>query len=85
MDTPHSLTCKDFIDVLDDYVEGRLPLSVTVVMDTHLSLCPSCHQYLAGYRQTVGLAKAVMEKPVAIPDELRAIIERTVRDAMRDN
>lgn len=50
--------CREVIDFLMAYIEDELSPAQRAVFEQHLSICPSCVNYLNGYRATVALAKA---------------------------
>lgn len=51
------ITCEDFEDLLDDYVDNALPISLRARLDVHLEDCAQCQETLEGYRLTIALAK----------------------------
>lgn len=55
-----SITCRELIDFLDDYVAGRLEPSAHQTFEQHLGICRHCRDYLATYRQTIALARGAM-------------------------
>ena len=74
-----TMTCRELIDFISDYLEGALPPSTTREFERHLTICPSCVAYLDGYRKAIRLGRLAMartEDPVgvSIPQSLvRAI------------
>jgi anti-sigma factor RsiW len=68
------LSCRELIDFLAAYLDGELAPEARADFDRHLSLCPSCVQYLASYRETVRLGKRACqpdtELPADVPSEL---------------
>ncbi len=68
------LTCRELIEFLDDYVEGRLEAAEQARFDDHLSRCSACVAYLSGYRGTlraVALACAEADAPPGdVPQQL---------------
>lgn len=52
------MTCRDFVDFLNDYLDGELLEHERAVFDAHLAICPPCVTYLQTYRQTVQLTQA---------------------------
>lgn len=40
-------TCKEFIDVMRDYVKGQMDPDVARDLDQHLADCPRCLDFLA--------------------------------------
>lgn len=53
------MTCRDALEILADYLDGRLTLAQQVAFRLHLGLCPDCRNYLDSYRQTVQATIAV--------------------------
>ena len=51
------MNCREFIDVLDDFVAGDLPGEAAAACAAHASRCPDCAAYLHSYRETLRLAK----------------------------
>jgi anti-sigma factor RsiW len=51
-----SLTCRELIGFLADYLDGELPEPTRRVFEDHLEDCPPCRDYLASYRTTIALA-----------------------------
>ena len=75
------MTCRDFTGFLDDYLTGQLPTHVRVQFETHLALCANCATYLAQYRDTIAMGRAVFREdetrlPPDVPDDLIAAILR---------
>lgn len=50
------ITCRELIQVLDDYQAGTLADDARAIFERHLSLCPPCCDYLKTYRDTIALA-----------------------------
>lgn len=68
------MTCREAIDVLDDYLDSALTPDVLARLEAHLSECAPCRAYLATYERTVELAAKV--NCVEMPPEVR----RRLRD-----
>jgi anti-sigma factor RsiW len=69
------VTCRELADFIADYLSGELPQPVRAAFDHHLSLCPNCRRYLAGYEQTLKLGRAAFDDdkaalPSDVPEEL---------------
>jgi anti-sigma factor RsiW len=68
------MTCKELVELVTDYLEGKLSHSETIRFQRHLAECDGCTTYLEQFRQTIKLAGALREEhidPVA-RDELLA-------------
>jgi anti-sigma factor RsiW len=46
------LTCRDFVELVTDYLEGALDDDTARRFDEHLALCPGCATYLDQMRET---------------------------------
>ncbi len=47
------LTCREFVELVTDYLEGALPPEERRRFEEHLSLCDGCDIYLHQMRQTI--------------------------------
>lgn len=57
------MTCRDALDFLADYLDGRLPLRQRISFGFHLFLCQNCRDYLDGYRKTIQVSRAAFAEP----------------------
>jgi anti-sigma factor RsiW len=60
------LVCREFVDLVTDYLEGTLPDGDRVRMDAHLAQCDGCAGYLEDMRRLADSLHATPEPP---PDE----------------
>lgn len=76
-----TITCREFIEFLLDYISGELPEDQRANFVEHLAVCPSCVAYMNTYLQTVELEKESLSDvedalPEDVPEELiQAILE----------
>jgi anti-sigma factor RsiW len=73
------ITCREFVEFLDDYLAQRLPPEQVAEFNNHLSGCPPCVTYLRTYRDSVTLARAALAAsaeplPDTVPEPLVAAI-----------
>ncbi len=74
------MTCLEFVEFLMAYLEQELGAAEREEFERHLNLCADCVNYLATYKETVRLGKALCDDPdgpppADAPDELvRAIL-----------
>jgi anti-sigma factor RsiW len=47
------MTCKELVEVVSDYLEGRLGEADRLRLEAHLAECPYCAEYIAQMRQTI--------------------------------
>lgn len=65
--------CSRVVDLLADYLEGRLPSRTHRDLDEHLNACTHCHTQLRTYRTTVSLLRGLHDSD--LPAELRTTAE----------
>jgi anti-sigma factor RsiW len=62
---PGMITCARAEELIDDFCEGGLAAGERRRAYVHFRVCPDCRSYLAAYRRTIELGKAVFEHPDA--------------------
>jgi anti-sigma factor RsiW len=78
------ITCREFVEFLDDYVDGKLQGERLAEFNNHLAGCPPCVTYMQTYREATKLVKAALahpEKPV--PDSVPAGLVEAILAARR--
>lgn len=91
MTEPPLLTCRELIDFIAEYLDGSLDEATRREFDRHLRVCPSCVNYLDGYRRAIALGKAALAPTEApantmVPETLVRAVQaahRTVRESQR--
>jgi len=56
----HVVTCREFVEFLDDYLSGSLPEAERTSFNDHLAQCPSCVAYMKAYQASVRLGRAAL-------------------------
>lgn len=69
------ITCREFVEFLDDYLDGRLEGERLAEFNNHLAGCPPCVIYMQTYRETTRLARAALVRseeplPESVPSGL---------------
>lgn len=72
------LSCREFVELVTDYVEGTLEAPTRERFDHHMDLCPGCEAYVDQMRETVARLGHI---PV---DSLTPEAQATLLDAFRD-
>jgi anti-sigma factor RsiW len=76
------MTCREFIEFLDDYVDGALPPGQRQFFDEHLAGCLDCQTYLESYKRTVRLGKlALTDGDGAVPEDVPEALVRAILSA----
>ena len=47
------MNCREFVDFLMEYLDGRLDASQAAVFQEHMRECPPCEVYLDTYQETI--------------------------------
>lgn len=76
--TARTLTCREVIDLLTDYVEDALPEQERRRVEAHLASCDGCTTYLEQMRETIRLTGMLTEEQIPEEEEQRLL------DAFRD-
>ena len=79
------LTCKQLIEALVDYVDGRLSLSRRFAVMVHLFCCGHCRSYLHDYQATIEASQKSMtqvdEPPaVEVPEDFVQAVLKARKD-----
>jgi len=59
---PDQPTCREIVELVTDYLEGRLPIEARTRLEQHLVYCDWCRVYLEQIRQTIRVAGSVSEE-----------------------
>ena len=63
------ISCQEVVEVVTDYLEGRLSAEDVAIFEAHLAICDGCQWYLDQMRTTVATVGRVSEEEV--PPETR--------------
>ena len=77
---PGMITCARSEELIDVFCEGDLAAGERRRASLHFLVCPDCRSYLAAYRRTIALEKAVFAHPESL--SAPAASERLVRSAL---
>src|SRR5918999_850745 len=51
------LTCKELVEVVTEYLEGRMPAERRLLFEEHLAFCDWCQTYLEQMQETIWLTE----------------------------
>ena len=72
------LVCREFVELVTDYLEGALPEAERERFEAHLAECDGCSGYLEDMRRLIG---SLHETPEPQPDSAtRDALVRAYRD-----
>jgi anti-sigma factor RsiW len=66
------ISCRDVVEVVTDYLEGRMSPEDVAIFEAHLELCDGCKWYVEQMRITIATVGRIDEADV--PDEMRATL-----------
>jgi len=69
------MTCREFFELLSDYLDDEMAPEARVVFERHIELCPPCVDYLESFRRCRQLAVSSCQHdhddvPADVPDGL---------------
>lgn len=70
--------CPRIVDLLSDYLDGRLPADVKRDLEEHLRGCTDCTAFVGTFRSTVSLLQSLNDED--LPDELRLRLKAFLDD-----
>jgi predicted anti-sigma-YlaC factor YlaD len=73
-----AISCQEVVEVITDYLEGKLSPEDVAIFDAHLALCDGCQFYLDQMRITIATVGHVEEE--AVPAELRDAVLAAFRN-----
>ncbi len=56
------MTCKELVELVTEYIEGTLPNDVRMRVESHLTGCDGCTNYVEQMRQTIQLTGQIREE-----------------------
>ena len=75
------LTCKEWVEMVTDYLEGSLSLWPRARFHLHLGLCKGCRHYLSQIRKTIETTKTLPREQA--PPHVQAELVRRFRAMKR--
>jgi len=72
------ISCQEVVEVVTDYLEGKLPPEQAAIFEAHLKICDGCQYYLDQIRITVATVGRIEHEEV--PAELRNTVLAAFRD-----
>jgi anti-sigma factor RsiW len=75
-----AIRCQDVVEVITDYLEGKLPAEDVASFEAHLAICDGCQWYLEQMRITIAAVGRIEDEDV--PAELRDTLLAAFRRRM---
>ena len=77
MNATQEMSCKELVQVINDYLEGALSAADRRRFEEHLSICPGCQTYLDQMRKTIQVVGRLSEE--SIPSDARDTLLQAFR------
>jgi anti-sigma factor RsiW len=71
------LVCQQAVELMTDYLEGKLSWTARRRLEAHLAVCPHCTEYLAQMRETISLTGRL------VPEDLTPQLQDEFVDLFR--
>ena len=76
------ITCREFEEFVLRYLDGELPARQVKIFEWHLRICRECREYLAAYKRSMEIGKAVIgQGDDSVPEDVPEDLIRAVLDA----
>jgi len=70
------LTCKEFLQELNDYLDATVDVELRRRLEAHISECPNCFVILDTTKRTIQVYKGM--QPQALPQDVEARLMKAV-------
>ena len=70
------LTCKEFLQELNDYLDSTVDLEVRRRIEAHITECPNCFVILDTCQKTIKVYKGM--EPQVLPDDVHTRLMKAV-------
>ena len=74
------LTCKEFLQELNDYLDSTGDIELRRRIETHITECPNCFVILDTTKKTIQVYKGM--KAMDIPEDVQSRLMRAVERKM---
>ena len=64
MSTSEDMACREFVELITDYLDGELPEHDRVRLEDHFAKCHGCTSYLEQMRATIELTGMLTEDQI---------------------
>lgn len=60
-----TMTCRELVELVTDYLEGRLPTGERERFEDHVDLCDGCQAYMEQMRATLAALGRIPEETIS--------------------
>jgi anti-sigma factor RsiW len=72
------ISCQEVVEVITEYLEGKLSPEAVAIFEAHMAICDGCQWYLDQMRTTIATVGRIEDE--AVPDELRETVMAAFRN-----
>jgi anti-sigma factor RsiW len=72
--TQPSLTCREVVELVTDYLEGQIADTERRAVDAHAGECPGCGEYIRQMRLTIAALRGLASDEVMFPQTRDALL-----------
>jgi anti-sigma factor RsiW len=72
------ISCQEVVEVITEYLEGKLSPEAVAIFEAHMAICDGCQWYLDQMRTTIATVGHIEDE--AVPDELRETVMAAFRN-----
>ncbi len=65
MSTPPTMTCRELVALVTDYLDGTMPQLERIRFERHVAVCPPCRAHLEQMRETIRASGALTEESIS--------------------
>ena len=73
------ICCEECIELLHDYLEGKLSLEIKASLEEHIADCPPCIAFFNTYKSTTHLCRVALksnEIPDIVKERLKEFVDK---------
>jgi anti-sigma factor RsiW len=74
MSTRPTMSCRQLVSLVTEYLEGTMPHSERIRFERHVAVCPPCRAHLEQIRETIHASGALTEESIS-PAARDALLE----------
>lgn len=74
-----TMTCRESIDRLMDYLDQRLAARERARLLAHLEICPRCAEFLLAYRRTPEILRRATD--IEMPESLKNVVRLAIDES----
>jgi anti-sigma factor RsiW len=74
-------TCKDSVELLLEYLDGKLTTELREKLEAHLSGCSPCEDFWKSYKATPAMCRKALAKeiPVEVANKLTEFLRKEMK------